>query len=118
MTATSFASEVSIVLGISIEERIDPSHCPLLLAQLLAIRGIHALLEGSLHSHRSGVGFVGTNATIVHLLENGAGNMRNLGELFDGIPVNRQVVFAKEPETVRVPGGLATATSRSVKDLM
>lgn len=109
MTATSFPPQVCVMLRVSIEERIDPSHCPLLLTELLGIRSLHALSERALHPHGRGVGFVCTNATIIDLLKDGLRDLRYFGQFAQRVSVDWKVVFPKETQTVGVPGGFAAA---------
>ena len=105
MPPTSFPPQVCIVLRVSIEERIDPCHRPLLLTELLGIRSLHALSERALHPHGGGVGFVGTDTTIVDLPENGLRDLRDFGQFAQRVSVFGKIVFPKEPQTVGVPGG-------------
>jgi len=87
---------------VSIEERIDPSHGPLLLAQLLAVRRPNPLLEGAPHTHRGRIGLVRPDSPIVDFLQNRSRDPRYLRQLSDRVSVDGEMVFAKESQSMSV----------------
>lgn len=88
MPPTSFPPQICVVLRVSIEERIDPGHRPLLFAKLLGIRSLHALSERALHPDGGGVGFVGTDTTIVDLLKDWSGHFGDFGQFAQRVSAN------------------------------